>query len=67
MIFFIKKENKYFANILNAQPAKPGEIVFGDQISGLKGFVATVTFSTPANTIDRELFAVSTEYVQSSY
>jgi len=64
---FIKKENKYFANILNAQPAKPGEIVFGDQISGLKGFVATVTFSTPANTIDRELFAVSTEYVQSSY
>jgi hypothetical protein len=64
---FIKKENKYFANILNAQPAKPGEIVFGDQISGLKGFVATVTFSTPANTIDRELFAVSTEYAQSSY
>ena len=64
---FIKKENKYFANILNAQPAKPGEIVFGDQISGLKGFVATVTFSTPANTIDRELCAVSTEYVQSSY
>ena len=64
---FIKKENKYFANILNAQPAKPGEIVFGDKISGLKGFVATVTFSTAATTADRELFAVSTEYVQSSY
>ena len=64
---FIKKENKYFANILNAQPAKPGEIVFGNKISGLKGFVATVTFSTPATTAHRELFAVSTEYVQSSY
>lgn len=64
---FIKKENKYFANILNAQPAKPGEIVFGDKISGLKGFVATVTFSTPASAEHKELFAVSTEYVQSSY
>ena len=64
---FIKKENKYFANILNAQPAKPGEIVFGDQISGLKGFVATVTFSTASGDTHRELFAVSTEYVQSSY
>jgi len=64
---FIKKENKYFANILNAQPAKAGEVVFGDQISGLKGFVAEVTFSTAAGTQDKELFAVSTEYVESSY
>lgn len=64
---FIKKENKYFANILNAQPAKAGEVVFGDQISGLKGFVAEVTFSTPSSAQDKELFAVSTEYVQSSY
>ena len=64
---FIKKENKYFANILNAQPAKAGEVVFGNQISGLKGFVAEVTFSTPSSSEDKELFAVSTEYVQSSY
>jgi len=64
---FIKKENKYFANILNAQPAKAGEVVFGDQISGLKGFVAEVTLSTPSSSEDKELFAVSTEYVQSSY
>ena len=64
---FIKKENKYFANILNAQPAKAGEVVFGDQISGLKGFVAEVTFSTAAGKQDKELFAVSTEYVESSY
>ena len=64
---FIKKENKYFANILNAQPAKAGEVVFGDQISGLKGFVAEVTFSVAALAQDKELFAVSTEYVESSY
>lgn len=64
---FVKKENKYFANILNAQPARAGEVIFGDQISGLKGFVAEVTFSTPSVTQDKELFAVSTEYVQSSY
>lgn len=63
---FIKKENKYFANILNAQPAKPGEIIFGAQMTGLKGFVASVVFSTDATT-DKKLFAVSTEYVQSSY
>ena len=64
---FVKKENKYFANILNAQPARAGEVIFGDQISGLKGFVAEVTFSTPSAAQDKELFAVSTEYVQSSY
>ena len=64
---FVKKENKYFANILNAQPARAGEVIFGDQISGLKGFVAEVTFSTPSVAQDKELFAVSTEYVQSSY
>jgi hypothetical protein len=64
---FIKKENKYFANILNAQPARAGEVIFGNEISGLKGFVAEVTFSTPSSSQDKELFAVSTEYVQSSY
>lgn len=63
---FIKKENKYFANILNAQPGKPGEIIFGDSMSGLKGFYATAVLKTNARTA-KSLFAVSTEYVQSSY
>jgi hypothetical protein len=65
---FKKKENKFFANILNISQPSTNEIYWGQSMSGLKGFFATATFSVPAGiNIKSELFAVSAEYIQSSY
>ena len=74
---FYKKEGKYFANLVNNSQPTQGEVVFGNSISGVKGYYSTVTIQTDASTIDntssgiggvpRELFAVSSEYVESSY
>jgi len=67
---FKAKENKYFANLINTSPSNPGEIIFGADISGVKGFFAVATFkatNTAGSSQTNELFAVSTEYKQSSY
>jgi hypothetical protein len=71
---FYKKEGKYFANLINNSQATPGEIVFGNDITGVKGYYATVTINTDSSTRvagaggkTRELFAVSSQYVESSY
>jgi hypothetical protein len=47
---FMRKENKYYANLINTSTAQPGEVVFGQQVSGIKGRFATVKFSTDATT-----------------
>ena len=72
---FYNKEGKYFANIVNNNNiGTPGEVVYGQSISGVKGYYATVTIRTDDSTQvvgaggkTRELFAVSSEYVESSY
>jgi len=67
---FSRKENKYMANIVNNSVAAPGEVRFGNQMSGIKGHFATVTLSTDTVTDfggPKELFAVSSEYAESSY
>jgi hypothetical protein len=66
---FKAKENKYFADLINTSPPQEGEVIFGGSISGLKGFYGVVTFTTEndGSENNRELFAVSTEYVESSY
>ena len=71
---FYKKEGKYFANLINSSQATSGEVVFGNNISGVKGYYATVTIRTDSSTQvtnaggkTRELFAVSSNYVESSY
>ena len=66
---FIRKENKYFANLVNNSGARPDEVVFGSATTGIKGYLATVKVSTDATTDpggSKELFAVSTEFVVSS-
>jgi hypothetical protein len=66
---FNRKENKYFANLINNSVARPGEVFFGDATTGIKGYLATVKVSTDATTNPggaKELFAVSTEFVVSS-
>jgi len=67
---FARMENKYKAFIPNNSTVAPGEILFGSSMTGIKGYFATVTMSTD-NVTDvggmKELFAVSSEYVESSY
>lgn len=64
---FARKEDKYFANIINSTPQNNGEIVFGRSMTGVKGFFATVQMKYGYPFAPKELFAVSTEYSQSSY
>ena len=67
---FDRKENKYFANLVNNSTARDGEVVWGAEMSGIKGFFATVTFSTDAITDvggAKELWSVGSKYVVSSY
>jgi hypothetical protein len=67
---FNRKEGKFFANIINNSRAKGGEIVFGNSMSGIKGFFSTLTLQTDSSTDlgkFKELYAVSSEYIESSY
>ena len=66
---FKAKENKYFANLVNTSTAQAGEVIFGQQVSGLKGFYATAKFvaANDKDTGAQELFAVSSDYNESSY
>ena len=67
---FDRKENKYFANLVNNSAATQGEILWGMEISGIKGYFATVTVSTDSVTDvggPKDLFAVSSNFVESSY
>jgi len=67
---FTRKENKYMANLVNNSPAAPGEVVFGADMTGIKGYFATVTISTDTLTDPggmKELFAASSDYVESAY
>tara|TARA_R100000935_G_scaffold4456_1_gene10495 strand:+ start:4022 stop:5488 length:1467 start_codon:yes stop_codon:yes gene_type:complete len=76
---FTRKENKYMANLINNSVATAGEIelgyeqsgyAWGSTMTGIKGYFATVVISTD-NTTDvggmKELFAASSNYVESSY
>lgn len=66
---FDKKEGKYMSNLVNASAATQGEIVFGNSMTGVKGYIATVTIKsdTTSRTGPMELFAVSSDYVESAY
>ena len=65
---FYRKNNKYYAKLVNNSQASQGEVNFGTSITGIKGFFATVKMSTD-NVTDvggvKELFAASTEFVLS--
>jgi len=73
---FKRKENKFFANLqqkltVNTTP-QYGEVIYGEDISGVKGFFSTVKFklinSDSANEeIKRELFSISSDIIESSY
>jgi hypothetical protein len=71
---FKRKENKYFANIINNSSPGKGEVLWGASMTGVKGFFSTFKFSLNNaslleinGTKKRELFAVSSDTVESSY
>ena len=67
---FDRKENRYVSNLVSGSTARPGEVIFGNSISGIKGYIANVKFSTDTSTDVggiKELFAVSSRYTASSY
>ena len=67
---FDRKENKYVANLVSASAVRPNEVIYGNQISGIKGYFATVKISTDTVTDVgglKELFSASTNFVTSSY
>ena len=66
---FHKKEGKYYANLVNNSSVRPEEINYGVQMTGIKGYIATVKLSTDATTDvggTKELFSASSEIVKSS-
>jgi hypothetical protein len=66
---FKRKEDKYFANLMNITPAANSEIVWGNSMTGVKGTTATVrmNYSNLAMQKSGTLFAVSSDYIDSSY
>jgi hypothetical protein len=64
---FKLKEDKYYADLVNRTPSQNGEVVWGRSSSGVKGFFGEVTMSISNSGVGKkELFAVSTGFVQSS-
>jgi hypothetical protein len=66
---FNRKENKYVANIVNNSSSRQDEVIFGNSISGIKGFYTNVTMVTDQLTNpggEKQLFSVSTNYTQNN-
>jgi len=67
---FNRKENKYMANLISTSGPAYGEVLFNGSMTGIKGQFAEITMSTDSTTDPgkmKELFAVSSEYVDSAY
>ena len=58
---FKKKDNKYYSYIVNESDPGRNEVLFGSDMSGVKGFFNKVQLSV-SDTSQKELFAVSSEY-----
>ena len=71
---FTRKENKYMAALVQKTsdsnyPPRPGEVIFGNQMSGIKGYFATVQISTDTITQpggEKEIFSVASNFIQTS-
>jgi len=74
---FKRKENKFFGNLINNSSSTSGEILWGADSTGIKGFFSTVKMKLEWNTTNtddvnyytkkKELFSVSSDIVESSY
>tara|TARA_R110000751_G_scaffold15476_3_gene50145 strand:+ start:2473 stop:4221 length:1749 start_codon:yes stop_codon:yes gene_type:complete len=67
---FDRKENRYVANLVNNSTPTADEIIFGNKMSGIKGYFATVKIETDETTQlggPKELWSSATNFVTSSY
>ena len=67
---FSRKENRYVANLVSASPAAAGEVIYGVDMTGIKGYFATVKVETDATTQlggAKELWSSGSSYFISSY
>ena len=62
---FRPKENKYYASIINYSDQKPGEVVYGNSMTGVKGFIAKVSITTDGfNTGNlKEMYSVGSNVI----
>ncbi len=78
---FDRKENRYVTNLVNNSTVQPGEVIFGNSMSGIKAYFITVRLSTDRENTDsfgnplpeptdlgglKELYSVNTKFVKSS-
>lgn len=67
---FDRKENRYVANLVSNSPAAAGEVIYGADVTGIKGYFATVKIETDGTTDlggAKELWSSGSNYVISSY
>ena len=61
-----RKENSYVSNLINNSAATESEILFGGDISGIKGYFITTKLSSDLVTNaggEKQLFSVGSEYI----
>ena len=66
---FNRKENKYYANLINTSTPAEGEVSWGTNMTGIKGYIATVKITNDDTTFPggvKELFSASSTVVRSS-
>ena len=66
---FDRKENLYTANLNNSSLFNAEEVISGNVLTGLKGYLLEATFTTDLTTDlygPKEIWSVGTTYVQSS-
>tara|TARA_Y100000385_G_scaffold291961_1_gene374738 strand:- start:7776 stop:10154 length:2379 start_codon:yes stop_codon:yes gene_type:complete len=66
---FVRKENKYVANIISDSVVRPGEVRFGPVVTGIKGYFTTVKVKTDETTDPgglKELWSAGTEFITTS-
>jgi len=66
---FNRKENKYVSNLVNSSAPMPGEIVFGQNVSGIKGYFVTGTIATDTTTDpggEKQLFSIESAYTMNN-
>ena len=63
---FKKMHNKYYSSLFNKTQASPNEVIFGGDVSGIKGFFAKMKIKTN-DTSYKELYSVSSNYNINSY
>ena len=66
---FNRKENNYVSNLINASTPMPGEIIFGEAVSGIKGYFVTGVMATDETTNpggEKQLFSITSSYASNN-